>query len=93
MCDDVTDDVCQGCLLIALPSKTGPDIDDGESTWSCEVRCRGGRVRTVGRAPGTAPSTLDAGVQDCAQVANLGKGGGTEIYSKNPTPPGAAQAT
>ena len=60
MCDDVTDDVCQGCLLIALPRKTGPDIDDGESTWSCEVRYRGGRGRTVGRAPGTAPSTLDA---------------------------------
>ena len=47
MCDDVTDDVCQGCLLIALPRKTGPNIDDGESTWSCEVRYRGGRVRTV----------------------------------------------
>ena len=43
MFDDVTDDVCRGCLLIALPSKTGPSIDDGESTWSCEVRCRGGR--------------------------------------------------
>ena len=65
MCDDVTDDVCRGCLLIALPSKTGPDIDDGESTWSCEVRYRGGRVRTVGRAPGAVPSTLDAGVQAC----------------------------
>ena len=34
MFDDVTDDVCRGCLLIALPSKTGPDIDNGESTWS-----------------------------------------------------------
>ena len=72
MRDDVTDDVCQGCLLIALPLKTGPDIDDGESTWSCEVRCRGGRVRTVGRAPGTAPSTLDAGVQACLLARWLG---------------------
>ena len=65
MCDDVTDDVCQGGLLIALPCKTGPNIDDGESTWSCEVRCRGGRGRTVGRAPGAAPSTLEAGGQAC----------------------------
>ena len=65
-------DVCQGGLLIALPSKAGPNIDDGESTWSCEVRCRGGRVRTVGRAPGTAPSTLDAGVQACLLASRLG---------------------
>ena len=65
MFDDVTDDVCRGGLLIALPSKTGPNIDDGESTWSCEVRCRCGRVRTVGRAPGAATSTLEAGGQAC----------------------------
>ena len=65
MCDDVTDDVCQGGLLIALPSKAGSDIDDGESTWSREARRGGGRGRTVGRAPGAAPSTLDAGVQAC----------------------------
>ena len=72
MFDDVTDDVCQGGLLNALPSNTGPDIDDGESTWSCEVRCRCGRVRTVGRAPGAAPSTLDAGVQTCLLASWLG---------------------
>ena len=29
MCDDVTDDVCQGGLLIALPSKAGPNIEPG----------------------------------------------------------------
>ena len=71
MFDDVTD-VCRGGLLIALPSKTGSDIDDGESTWSCEVRYRGGRGRTVGRAPGAAPSTLDAGVQTCLLASWLG---------------------
>ena len=72
MFDDVTDDVCRGGLLIALPSKTGPNIDDGESTWSCEVRYRGGRGRTVGRASGAAPSTLDAGVQTCLLASWLG---------------------
>ena len=72
MFDDMTDDVCQGGLLIALPSKAGSDIDDGESTWSSEVRCRGGRGRTVGRAPGTASSTLDAGVQACLLARWLG---------------------
>ena len=71
MCDDVTDDVCQGCLLNALPSKTGPNIDDGESTWSCEERCRGGRGRTVGRAPEAAPSTWDAGVPACLLAGEL----------------------
>ena len=58
MFDDVTDDVCQGGLLNALPSNTGPDIDDGESTWSCELRCRGGRVHSVGRAPGVRAINL-----------------------------------
>ena len=48
MFDDMTDDVCQGGLLIALPSKAGSDIDDGESTWSREARRGGGRGRTVG---------------------------------------------
>ena len=72
MCDDVTDDVCQGCLLIALPSKAGPNIDDGDSSWSREARRGGGRVRTVGRAPEAATSTLDAGVQTCLLASWLG---------------------
>ena len=72
MCDDVTDDVCQGGLLIALPSKAGPNIDNGESTWSCEARRGGGKVHSVGRAPGAAPSTLDAGVQACLLASWLG---------------------
>ena len=41
MCDDVTDDVCQSGLLMhcrALEcTKAGPNIDNGESTCSCEV--------------------------------------------------------
>ena len=68
MCDDVTDDVCRGCLLIALPSKSSPDIDDGESTWSCEERCRGGRGRTVGRGPASCEERCRGG------AINLGCG-------------------
>ena len=60
MFDDVTDDMCQGGLLIALPSKV---IRTLVSTRSCEARRGGGRGLTVGRAPEAAPSTLDAGVQ------------------------------
>ena len=74
MFEDVMHDVCQGCLLIALPRETGLDIDDVESTLVAlgVARRRGGRVHTVGRAPGAAPSSLDAGVRACLLASWLG---------------------
>ena len=58
----MTNDLCQGCLLIALPSKTGLAMDNCCLKFvvlGAAPRRQGAYQHSVGRAHGTAPATLD----------------------------------